>query len=218
MGDVVGSAVDDAPLGAAAASGRGLGPRRRWSEVSDEACSDDYGSALRRLQVDLDANPGSPTLCDLALCDPAGRVIGMAPQGSALEASYTGGAPVAAIVFTEALIAFVGERGDRGYQRRAVRLAHLVRAANRRLGRHSGLGRALPEVTVLGQSWSPERRVDALRLALTAAQLDADRAARSPAVANAPPGAGSDPPPLDSAVAAPLLRTGPPLGCTRAAA
>jgi hypothetical protein len=163
---------------------------------------------LDRLTADRAEHPDSPTLTELAVLDSEGRAVGMSHRGSPLEIAYTSGAPASEIVKAERLEAQVGQPGDRGYLRRAIRLAHAIRAMNRRLSRYSGLRRSLPTVTLRG--WAPYglRRLEAVAVALAAAE----RAARwsTSTTGHGPPRSGADPPPIDPADFFPVLRTGPP--------
>jgi hypothetical protein len=180
---------------------------------------DPFVAQLDRLNDDLNAHPECSTLDHMATRDRAtGKVVGVGYTFSPLEHAYSSGAPAELIVHAERVTAFIGERGSRGYRHRAIRMAHQVRKLNRQLARYNGLSRTLGTVTVLWPLSSPLRRVTAARLALAAAASAAHRATTSKAGPNAPPGSGHDPPPLDSATVAPLLRTGPPAPRVRVAA
>lgn len=204
------------PTLAAVAEGP-LQPPSWWDEAPTEP--DPFLAQLDRLNDDLDAHPDCSTIEHMATRDRAtGKVVGVGYSFSPLEHAYTSGAPAELIVEAERVTAFIGERGTRGYRHRAIRMAHQVRKLNRQLARYNGLNRTLGTVTVLWPLSSPLRRVAAARLALAAAAGATHRATTSKAGPNAPPGSGHDPPPLDSATVAPLLRTGPPALRVRVAA
>ena len=193
-------------------------PPSWWDEAPAPDGPEPLVATCERLQADLGTYPDSATLKALAVRDPSGRVVGVQYHLSPIESAYSSGTPAAVIVAAERQAAFIGQRGTRGYIHRAIRMAHRVRKLNRQLARYSGIRHTLGTVTVLWPPSSPVRRIDAIRLALAAAEDGARRATSSTAGANAPPGTGSDPPPLHSAKLAPLLRTGPPLARVRVAA
>ena len=149
-----------------------------------------------RLAADLARFPESSTLSGLALRDEAGAVVGRCCPTDALGLAYDAGTDAALIVEAERLAAVIGQPGDRGYLDRAVRLAHAVRAMNRRL-RHSIEAQALGTVTVC-----------MTRAGVRDALAAAERAASSSSVPSAPH--AHDPPPLVAATTSPHRPCAPP--------
>jgi hypothetical protein len=155
-----------------------------------------------QLAYDLTRFPTSPTLNGMALRNGAGVVIGMSMGRTALETAYFCGAEAELVVEAERLGAFIGSFGDRGHHHRAVRLAHLVRDVNRRLG-----VRALGTLTVLApMDWPAvalHSHIESEQESSTAECLYEARAGHDP------------PPPLDAASTAPHRPCAPPTSLTR---
>jgi len=163
-----------------------------------------------RLADDLDAYPDSPTLNDIAVRDYSGRVVGMGLSADTLAAAYWAGAPAALVVRAERLRALI-DRGRHGWLARACRLAHLVRATNAALAPYLGRTesgrpvRVLAIVTVRLPMDRPAIAAVVDRLAALTDDARAELAAVLAARDHDP-----DPPPLEAAATAPVLRTGPP--------
>lgn len=156
---------------------------------------------LNRLQADLDAFPDSPTLNTLAHKDPTGRVIGTAfTTGSVLPMAWRNGAPAALVAEADRLTALLA-RDRPGYLRRAIRLAHRVRAVNARLRPFLDGRNALGTVTV---------RLPLNRPAVAPVAIPELPTTTGPVTLALVVDTDADPPPLDAPDLAPLLRTGPP--------
>lgn len=183
--------------------------------------SDFLAPECRRLSAALAEHPDSPTFCSMSVCDDTGGVVGMNHQGDRLGMAFEDGAPSGLIVEAERLVAHIGSPDDRGYRKRAVRLAHLVRALNARLRRYSGLRRTLDTVTVVGPSYGALGRVDVAARRLYGAQRDAELATgphKALALAHRhEESARAGPiPPLALLGALPIRRHGPPARTDRA--
>jgi len=181
---------------------RGLSPEDAAKFAAGEAKSAaQTAAALRRLVADLATFPTSPTLNAVAVRDDSGRVAGTGLPAGTLAAAYLDGAPAALVVQTERL-----DRPGRGCP---LSLAHLVRATNAALAWYlprteSGRPvRVLATVTVLLPTSRPATAAVVDRLALIDARvvLAAVLAARDH---------DPDPPPMEAAATASVLRTGPP--------
>lgn len=171
-----------------------------WWGEGEESSADPYRTLFDRLAAALAAAPDSPTLNALAVRDHEGRVIGTTAPTTALGLAWLNGAPTSLLLAAERLQALVGAPGARGRLYRAVRLDWLRRDLNRRLRHYTGRD-VLGSVTVRLPLNRPELAAVALPAVLDAPQ----RAEAAELVVT-----DADPPPLDSASSAPLLRTGPP--------
>ena len=161
-------------------------------EAEAIASAEAIEAAFERLVADLARHPESPTLNGLALRDKAGAVVGQCCPTDALGLAYDADAPAWLIVEAERLAALVGNVDDPGHRYRGLRLAHAVRAMNRRLAAYSGCHRSIGTVTVSQTS-------AAYAPAIALAELDAERASSALTADH-----GHDPPrPLDAATTSP---------------
>ena len=119
-----------------------------------------------RLAADLARFPESSTLSGLALRDEAGAVVGRCCPTDALGLAYDAGTDAALIVEDERLASLIGQPADR-HRMMARRLAHTVRAMNRRL-RHWIDAQVLGTVTVC-------MTTRGIAVALALAEIDAER-------------------------------------------
>jgi len=157
-------------------------------------------AAWQRFAADLDRYPESPTLNALAIRDDTGELVGQTAPSDGLGLAYENGADASLIVEAERPAALVGSIDDPGGRHRAVRLAHAVRAMNRRLARY-GTSHALGTVTVVAD----------VHRVLLAAELAAR--ADSSSVPSEPH--AHDPPPIDAATTSPHRPCAPPTPCVR---
>ena len=192
---------------------RGLSPEHAAEWAAGEAKSAAQTAAQRdRLVADLAAHPKSPTLNAIAVRDYSGRVVGTGCPADTLAEAYLAGAPAARVVDAERLRVLT-DRGRDVWLARGCRLAYRVLATNAALAPYLGRTesgrpvRVLPTVTVNLPMDRPDVVLDLI--ALTSAAGAESRAALAAVLAR-----DHDPPPLEAAATAPVLRTGPP-ACSR---